>query len=291
MPTVSPPPRGLALVELVVALVLTAVLAEAVYSVLLGSQRFYRAQAAVLEVHRGMRAAAQVLTAELRELDPAGGDVVALAPDSISIHASRRFAIVCAPPDPASGRIVVADALSFGFRAVDPARDRALVFREGDPTTADDDAWLDLAVASATDGGAACADGAPGSAWVLAGATAGLADVTVGSPVRTYERAVYRLYADGEGVWWLGVRTWSDGAWAAVSPVAGPLAPAAGLVFGYEDRHGSVTDDPRRIAGITIAVRGVSEEQLQAAGGRQGRFVDSLVISVVPRNGRREVPP
>jgi prepilin-type N-terminal cleavage/methylation domain-containing protein len=277
--------RGFTLVELVVALVLSAVVLGGAYAVLVSSQRFYRAQSAVLEVHQGMRAVVQVLSAELRELDASAGDIIALAPDSISIRAMRGLSVLCAPPDGGTGRIVLRESLSFGFRAVDPARDRALVFHDGDPASADDDAWLDLGVSS-VNGGASCRDGAPGVALDLGGRTAELDSVTVGSPVRFYERAVYRLYADEGGAWWLGIRSYSGGAWAAVSPVAGPLWNASGLVFSYYDATGERTATPSRVARIGLAVRGLSSAPLQGTGGRLGRYRDSLEALVLLRNGR-----
>lgn len=280
------PACGYTLVELLVALVLGMVVLGAAGQVFLATERFFRLQASALEVHEGLRAAVQVLTAELRELDPSGGDIVALGSDSISIRAARGLAFVCAPPDPVTGRIVVRSSLSSGYRAVDPARDRALVFRDGDGATEDDDAWLDLGIASAG-GAATCSDGAAASELRLAGAVHALDSVGLGAPVRWYERAVYRLYADETGAWWLGVRSWTGGAWAAVSPVAGPLRHPLGLQLTYYDTAGAVTVAPSRVARITLVVRGVGSALLQETRGRQVHWADSLATEVFPRNGRR----
>jgi prepilin-type N-terminal cleavage/methylation domain-containing protein len=278
--------RGYTLVELSVALVLGVVVLSAAGQVFLASQRFFRLQSSALEVHEGLRAALQVLSADLRELDPFGGDIVAIGPDSISIHATRGLEFVCAPPDPATGRIVVRSSLSSGYRAVDPARDRALVFRGGDGAAEDDDPWLDLGIASA--GGAAqCADGAAATVLELVGAVAALDSVGIGAPVRWYERVVYRLYADETGAWWLGVRGWSGGAWAAISPVAGPLRHPLGIQFTYYDTSGAATAEPSRVAKIALVIRGVGSALLQEMRGRQTHWADSLATVVFPRNGRR----
>jgi prepilin-type N-terminal cleavage/methylation domain-containing protein len=279
--------RGFTLVELLVGLALSGVVLTGAYRVLLSCQQFFRTQAAILEVHQGVRAAAQVLVAELRGLDPTGGDIVAIGPDSISIHAPRRLAFVCANPR-TGGRLVVRDTLSFGFRAVDPARDRALILRDGSAAAAEP-AWLDVAVTSTT-AGARCDDGAAGTAVVVAAAPGALDSVPDGSPVRTYEREVYRLYADDGGSWWLGERAFTDGGWAAISPVAGPLQGRSGLLFSYADAAGSATADPRVVARITIGIRGLSSAPVPVAGGRQVRFSDSLQVVVWPRNGRRAAP-
>jgi prepilin-type N-terminal cleavage/methylation domain-containing protein len=281
------PGRGFTLVELLVGLVLGGVVLAGAYGVLLSSQRFYRAQAAILEVHQGVRAAVQVLVAELRDLDPGGGDIVAIGPDSISIHAPRRLAFVCANPR-TGGRLVVRDTLSYGFRAVDPARDRALVLCDGGAAAAEP-GWLDVAVTSAT-AGARCDDGAAGTALVVAAPPGALDSVPDGSPVRTYEREVYRLYADDGGSWWLGERAFTDGGWAAISPVAGPLQARTGVRFAYLDSAGTPTADPRAVARISIAIRGLSSAPVPGSGGHQVRFADSLLTVVRPRNGRAAAP-
>jgi prepilin-type N-terminal cleavage/methylation domain-containing protein len=278
--------RGFTLVELIVALVLGTVVLSAVGQALVVTQRFFRLQASVLEVREGLRAATQVLSAELRELDPSGGDIVALGSDSISIRATRGLEFVCAPPDPAAGRIAVRSSLSSGYRDVDPARDRALVLREGDPTTQDDDTWLDLGIASAG-GSTTCSDGAAATELRLTGAVGALDSVGPGAPVRWYERVVYRLYADETGAWWLGVRGWSGGAWAALSPVAGPLRHPSGLELSYYDASGTATAEPTQVVRIALAIRGVGSALLQSVGGKQGRWSDSLATVVFPRNGWR----
>jgi hypothetical protein len=282
--------RGLTLVELVIGLGLAAVVVDAAWRTLLVGHRFVREQAAVMEVRRGLLAATQVLSAELRELDPSGGDLIAMGPDSVSIRAPRALAFVCAAPVPGTGRLVVLDSLSYGYRAVDPARDRALVFREGRADTPDDDAWLDFGIGSVAAGGN-CDGGAAGTGLELTGSVAALDSVTVGSPVRTYERATYRAYRDGDGIWWLGVRSFTHGAWAAISPVAGPLRSASGLSFSYFDLAGAPTGDPAAVSRIAFAVRGMSSALLQEARGRQRRFEDSLTASVALRNGLRGAGP
>lgn len=278
--------RGHTLAELLVVLVLGSVVVGAAGQAFLATERFFRLQASALEVHEGLRAATQVLAAELRELDPAGGDIVALGPDSISLRATRGLTFVCAPADPATGRLAVRRSPGSGYRDVDPARDRAMVYRDGDPATEDDDAWLDLAVASAG-GTATCAEGSAGTELRLAGDVAALDSVGLGAPVRFYERATYRLYRDETGAWWLGVRGWSGGSWAAVSPVAGPLRHPLGLQFTYYDAGGAATAVPARVARIALVVRGAGGALLQAVGGKQAHWSDSLATVVFPRNGRR----
>lgn len=275
---------GFTLVELLVGLALGGVVAAAVCRVLQANQRFYRSQAEVLDVQQGLRAVAYVLASELRQLDARDGDLLAMGRDSVSMRAMRTFAVVCAAPD-ASGSVVVADALTFGSRAPDVARDRVLVFADGDEAARDDDAWLDLGLV-AVSGGARCDDGSPGTTLRLSGPVAGLARVAAGAPLRTWERTTYRLYTDEDGLAWLGERHVASGAWSALSPVAGPLRRGDGLGLEYRDASGAAAAAPRDVARVDIVARGLSTRPIAIPGRRASgqRYPDSLDVHVALRN-------
>ena len=66
--------RGLTLVELLVALVLLSIVSAALYRVLVSNQRIYQAQTQRIDMQQNIRAAAQILPADLRELDASEGD-------------------------------------------------------------------------------------------------------------------------------------------------------------------------------------------------------------------------
>jgi type II secretory pathway pseudopilin PulG len=276
---------GITLLELVVALLLSSVAVAGAYRLLLTVGRFLRLQSATMEVHQSLRAAAQVLEAELRELDPQGGDIVAMGADSISIRAMRALAVTCTSPAPGSGAIVTRDRLSFGYRAVDPERDRALVLTAGGSGSAGGDAWQDFGISSVSPG-ARCDDGAAGTRLALVAGVGPADAIAAGSPVRTYERVVYRLYADESGTSWLGIRGMTRGSWAAISPVTGPLERGAGLALSYRDSSGAPTTDPGRVAAVAFSLRAVSSAILPRARGGSGRYADSLRAVVTPRNGR-----
>ena len=277
--------KGFTLAELLVVLVLASVVAAAICQALQSNQRFYRSQSQVLDVEEGLRAVAQLLPAELREPNARGGDVIATGRDSITLRAMRSLGVICSPPNVSAGAVVIADSLSFGWRAVDPSRDRALVFRDGDESSADDDRWLDFGVAG-TSPGATCGDGSAGTVLRLTGPTSELDGVSSGSPLRTYERVTYRLYTDDQGLSWLGERGYSDGAWSPLSPVAGPLRRAGGLSFDYYDSAGAPATLASGVARIGVSVRGLSAGPIavpgRATSGRQ--YADSVVAQVTLRN-------
>jgi len=277
--------NGFTLVELLVALVLAGAVVAAICQSVQSNQRFYRSQSEVLDVEEGLRAVAQLVPAELRELSARGGDIIAMGRDSITLRALRSLGVICAPPNVGAGTVVIADSLSYGWRAVDPSRDRALVFRDGDENSADDDRWLDFGVAGVSSG-AACGDGSAGTVLRLTGPTSDLDSVWAGSPLRTYERVTYRLYADEQGLSWLGERGYSGGAWSALSPVAGPLRRVGGLSFDYYDSTGAPATAAPGVARIGVAARGLSAGPIavpgRATSGRQ--YEDSVAVQVALRN-------
>jgi len=283
--------HGFALAELLVALVVGSLVLAGVASTLLGAQRFYRAQAQVLEVQQNVRVVAQVLSLELRGLDAGDGDIVAMSDTAIAFKAPRMFGVTCAAPDVARGVLIVRSSLTSGLRAVDPARDSVLVFWDGDPTIATDDRWLRASL-SAT-GSAVCADGAAGSRLTLGGIVGGLSQldgVGPGSPVRAFEVVRYRLYDGGDGMWWLGTQSFTGGGWSVTSPIAGPLRPRDGVAFAYTDAAGEVVSSPLAVRLVRVVVRGRSSAPIHSAGRPVGAYQDSAAVSVFLRNSAHPTP-
>jgi len=276
--------RGFTLVELIIAIIMAGLVMGAVYQVLAKNQRFYRAQSQVTEVQQNVRAVAAVLPGDLRELAASDGDIKAMGDSSITIRAMRSFTFACAPPDPATGAIVVRNSTTYGYRSMDATRDSLLVFRDGDSSVASDDRWILGGLASVTTP-VVCTDGSAGTLLRMSGANIGLLDsVRVGAPLRTFETVRYEYYDDGTGTWWLGVQSVSNGAWSALSPVAGPLSPGGGLRFTYLDANNNVTAVPGNVAAIRVFVRGQSSQQIMAEGRPRGFYRDSLQVLVSLRN-------
>ena len=143
-----------------------------------------------------------------------------------------------------------------------------------------------------------CTDGSAGTKLTLTGMVGGIAQlgpsgatndvgVTTGSPVRTFETVNYRLYNDGTGTWWLGVRSLTGGAWAATSPVAGPLRPNDGILFEYRTAADAITATPTAVARIRLIVRGYSRTQINIPGRRVGYYQDSIITRIALRNNVR----
>jgi prepilin-type N-terminal cleavage/methylation domain-containing protein len=280
---------GFTLIELMIAIILAGIVLGSIYKTLQNNQRFYRSESQVLDVQQGVRAVAQLLPSELREVDAVAGDILAMGPDSITIRALRNTYFICATPIPASGTIITRNSQVYGYRAVDPTRDRALVFRDGNTQIMSDDTWQDYAISGVLTGahGSPCTDGTgAGTTMTLTGPISKLDSVTLGSPVRTYEQLTYRLYVDSSGVGWLGVRAYISGSWGSVSPVAGPLNGTGGIALTYYDSTGAVTAVPTSVAQIMLQVRGLSETPIMIQGRRANlqKYQDSLTVRVALRN-------
>jgi len=90
--------RGFTFVELLVAMTLMGIVSVSIYNLLNNNQRVYREQAARIDLNQNVRAAASILPAEIRELDatdPAGSDVVAMAPGAFTYNSMRNAYFVC----------------------------------------------------------------------------------------------------------------------------------------------------------------------------------------------------
>lgn len=270
------PARGMTLLECLAGVVVSGVLMAAACGVLLAGSRQARAEAAAREVRLNVRAGAAVLRAELQALAP--GDLIEVTDSSLRMRAWRGFGVVCAPPS--GSRVVLDDALLSLLRAVDPTRDSARVWVEGDPLVAADDHWSPGSVQASGPG--VCSSGARGLALTLGGAAAAaLAGVTEGAPLRLYEIQEYRSYRDALGQWWLGVRApAAGGGWSASSPIAGPLRPRDGLVFRALDSSGTAAP-PAAAALVEFTLR-VRAENALPSGRRPADSLAALVAAATP---------
>lgn len=281
--------RGFTLPELLVALTLLGLLGAAVVGLMRGTQDAYRAQAQQIDVRQNLRIAAAFLPMELRELDAADGDLVAMGAAALTIRAQRQLAVLCRPPQdgsaPGSLVLTLRDAPFAGWRDFNPAVDSVLVFSDGDTATPDDDGWAAGSIGSfAPD---TCPDGRPGrrvtaSLRAAPGRTPGSWGIMAGAPVLGFETLGYRLYRSSEdGRWYVGLQSASD-----LQPVLGPVT-SDGLAFTYLDTSGVVTTQSTRVAMIEVRVRARTLAAIRDGRGRLVQPVDSVVTLVSLRNNRR----
>jgi prepilin-type N-terminal cleavage/methylation domain-containing protein len=297
--------RGFTMIELLVALVLLGLVSTALYRVLVNNQRLYMAQTQRIDLSQNIRAAASILPAEFRELSASEGDITTnpLSPTRLDIRGMRWLSFICTPPVLGGalvggvlnnvfmvvrGGSVLGQPMYFGARTI-LLSDSMLVYYDGNQTTRADDFW---AVARPTALQAQnCPDGRPGTRVTMnvnlapvgvAGNVNGA--ITVGAPVRGYERVIYQLYQPaGDTSWYIGMQP----AAGVMQPLVGPVL-ANGFTMSYFDSTGVVTNNRVRIARIDITVRARTAAPVRSGGQAPLRaIVDSVTTSVALRNNRR----
>lgn len=276
--------RGFTLVEIIVALTVTLVVAAAIYGLVNTTQRLSLAQAERASLQANVRTGSWVVPGELHEVatllggTPAQNDILTAGATSITYRAMRGIGFLCQSPVTPSELRVWLSSYS-GYRDPAAGRDTALVFLEGDSLSATDDAWLPLAITNVAIGNS-CTGGAG-----ITLATDGhpeIVGLAANTPVRIFEMMELRLYQSG-GKSWLGAHSLSAG--EVIQPLLGPLVDSTGFTLDYLDAAGGMTADPAAIKSVTVGVRGISENPITVNGfGSRSRVQDSLVARVTLRN-------
>ncbi len=239
---------GHGLVEVVVSLVLVSLVLGSAYAVLIAQRRFYSLTTRTAEARDVSRIALQVLAGELRAVSPAAGDLYAMAADSVGLRSTTALAVLCQ----ASGTTLLVRRLGGAFG--DRPADSALVYVEGDTSSAVDDEWVAVRVQALGGGGTAdCYDKRPPDLGLIIDRP--VAGLLPGAPVRGFRPYIYKLYAGGAGRWWLGQRLRGG----VIQPLTGPFAApgSGGLRFEYLTASGSTAGRPDEVAQVRIEVRAV----------------------------------
>ena len=276
--------RGFTLVEVTVSLALTLVVAGALYSLLVSTQRITRAQAQRVELQSNVRAGSLLVLSELRELSAiAGGtggqnDILVAGTSALVYRAMRGIGFICGTPSATTVRI--ARSSFTGVRDPQAGRDEALIFIEDSAAAGAEDSWLGANIVSVATG-APCPGALGPGITVTVPANASVAGLEAGTPVRIAEVMELRLY-ESEGRSWLGARSVSSG--EAIQPLVGPLTNGTGFRLEYLDATGAPTVDRTSIKSIRVALRGTTES---GGAGNSMPVEEELVTQVALRNAVR----
>lgn len=296
--------RGITLVELLTALVVTSLLASALFRLVDSAQRFTRGSAELADQRAQLAVATFAVESELQAVAPRDGDLLSVSDSAVAYHGSVGSAVTCnvgvaaldlAPPVLASGA-----ALTWWNSAPQPA-DSLLVFDEGARSDAGDDRWWRAALRGVSALPDAClhtpfldsiAD-AGKSGWRLIPSLPLPSTVTAGAPVLVVRPRRFALYRSS-GEWMLGWSewNWATGAWQGIQPVAGPLLAhatppgASGFALAWRDSTGAAaTPLPGAPPwALALTLRGTTRRVVRMDGMATGAHRDSLTRHVTLRN-------
>ncbi len=279
---------GFSLVELMIVAALSAVVMGAISETLVVQQKSSRQINAVVTTQQTLRTSLQFLQGEFRELGTTTGDVSAAAQESVTIRALRKTGIVCAKPSATTLAVY-----TLGQGGTFAANDSVVIFADlGNRGMLNDTVRIAI-VGGPAGGGCTVPSGIPWDSMTMAAQTlpltlvsGTLADVSVGAPVRSYEKVTYGIYQKG-GRYVLGRR--GGASTDTVVTLIGPLAPPGqnGLRLEYFDtlNHalptGALSAADRQLIGrIKLTLRGSTPG---AGSVKVPVYSDTLVTNIFLR--------
>lgn len=247
--------RGFALIELLVATLLSAVLAILVGSLVAGSAATLRDRSERMGLEHSLRVSLGAARAILEPLgfdSASGADLSALGPSSLVARVIRGSGVLCAA---APDRLLTRAGPLWWNALRTPVRNRDSLLIA---SVAGPDRWIVAPLVENPSAGI-CPDGSLALVLPTALSSSSLAAVGAGSPLQVFEPVELRLYASS-GASWVGLRLAATG--EAIQPLAGPFAPG-GTGLEYRDLQGNTAPAGSDVAMVTIALEGLTER----AGG------------------------
>ncbi len=269
--------RGLGLLEVLIALTLTAVVSVLVWSILQSAAFRLRDRSERMAMEHALRVAAVALRTLLEPLghdSTAGSDLALVAPDGFVARATRGSGVVCAV-DPT--KLVVRAAAGWwnALRVPVAGRDSVMVGSITEPSR-----WAVADLAGAP-GPGKCPDGTEALLVPATFAPVDLASIGPGSPLRVFEPMELQVYSSG-GTAWVGLRSVSSG--GSIQPLAGPFIGAA-VTLSYFSSSGGGASLPNAVASAEWRIN-VTTERMGGIGVARmpGAQTDSGGGSVLLRN-------
>jgi hypothetical protein len=271
--------KGTSLFELMVALVLTGLLAALTWSILAAAAFRLRDRSERISMDHALRVAAGAARAALEPLgrdSAAGADLLAAEPDGFVARATRGVGVLCAAaPDELSAR--AGPGWWVALRAPVAGRDSLLVGTVRAPWH-----WIALELPADPVPGR-CPDGSPAIRFAVSVPPAALAALGPGSPIHVFEDVELKVYTSG-AAGWVGLRALATG--ESIQPLAGPFG-TAGLQVAYAGRSGAPTVLPGGVASALIRLGAFTERAGGVGMARLDRVApDSVALFVALRNLR-----
>ncbi len=278
--------KGFTIVELLVVTVLGSLVVLASLQILITNRRTYTAQTSTISGQQTNRMAVEVLFSELREVSPPGGDIIAMASDSLTVRLMRKFSIVC---DITLGTDPTLTVLKYHVLNNGDSMqvqtgtnrfavgDSTFVFADNDPNIDTDDNWILGSVTAVDTAAVVCPqDGTDAVQLTYASQSALFTtdSVGIGAAVRSWQEYTFGT-TTMNGDLYLARR--DTGAFV---PIAGPIADTSGLEFVYRDAEGNVTTTATDVAQVQVTLR-TGNEVLNSLGEFDR---DSVMVWIYTRN-------
>lgn len=295
---------GSTLIEMVVALVLTAIIAGASLRLVGHTQRFTRGSTLIAEEHSQLAAASHAVRNVVEELSTDGSDLRAASDSSAEWMGNIGHGAACRLTtfsiELPSETLASSLALTWWVMTPQPG-DGVAILDEGPTVGSGDDHWFYTTLTRAGTLANACA-GTPyispadagKSGWLLQVADTLPTTIAPGAPVRVRRLQRIALYRSASQ-WMLGWTDWNStmGAWNGIQPLAGPLQPYAaapggsGVTLAWLDSAQTALAPPSAlVAAARIVVRARTASPVRIASRTGVIHVDS-VDHLVPIRGRR----
>lgn len=284
--------RGVALLEVLVALPLTMLVIGLATALLLTQLRVTMAGSARVESTRTVSHASLVLAHDVRAL--AAADLVTWTDSSLQADIPILVGVTCGAPS-AERLDVVATAGPLGPLWRDaPAAGDGVTWAIADTSVvgdaAADSARYAVALQAATSAPTGCADSPLRGAsspirLTLANGVPTAALPPPGVLVVVRRRVEWRAYRAADTETWLGRREWTAGGWTVIQPAVGPLASVAegGLTLAVLRADGTpVLPGAPDARVVRLRLRAPRRGTPSGAGGQ----VDTLAMRITLRGGR-----
>ncbi len=184
---------GFTLVEILIVTLLSAVVMGSIHQMIIMQDRTTREQYAIVETQQNTRNALAVVTADLKEISAADGDVIYADSMDLQFRALRKAGLAC-NKEPGNNTIDVAE-----LGAPFVQGDQVLLFADGtNPASSLDDTWLQLGVSMVGAGNCAANPLNASAITRLTFTGTPLANVQVGALVRSFIQTRYRIIDNGE---------------------------------------------------------------------------------------------
>ncbi len=293
---------GFTVIELLVYLMIASVIVASIYQLLIGQNRLYMKQRELTDVRSSLRAAAALLSWELRQAAAAEGDIYTIGPNSVALRSIQATGVICGEHETKIRYGLWGSSGEFG----ETADDSALIFAAGGFAGYVPDQWKVVKVdsvwplqghgidycawgdtdigkgkGSSTGKGSNC-NSKSGCLQIepdlRVHVTGDVDGVYIGAAFLAFRRVEYGLFLEG-GRWWLGRKI---GAAASYEKLTGPLGSPSdsGLVFVYYDRAGNTTAAADSVALVEIILRGESFGKVRKTVGDVSVQQDTLTTWV-----------